>query len=68
MKIARSGAIGVDRVMVSIDGESPRRMRMCGAMLSQVVENIRGLNTTKHALGSLFPAVGIEFVALKQCK
>jgi tungsten cofactor oxidoreducase radical SAM maturase len=58
--------LGVDRVMVSIDGGKPETYAdVRGAMLSLVIENIRVLNTTKHALGSLFPAVGIEFVALK---
>ena len=58
--------LGVDRVMVSIDSGKPETYtEVRGAMLAQVVENIRHLNETKHQLGSLFPAVGIEFVALR---
>jgi MoaA/NifB/PqqE/SkfB family radical SAM enzyme len=36
-----------------------------GAMLSQVLNNLRGLNEVKRQLGSLTPALGIEFVVLK---
>jgi len=58
--------LGVERVMVSIDGGKPDTYAAVrGAMLSQVVEHIRGLNEAKRALRSLYPAVGIEFVALR---
>lgn len=58
--------LGVDRVMVSIDGGKPETFAgVRGAMLSLVVEHIRGLNETKARLRSLLPAVGIEFVALR---
>jgi len=40
-------------------------MPMSGAMLEQVLDNIRQLNEAKHKLGSLIPALGIEFVVLK---
>jgi len=58
--------LGVDRVMVSIDGGKPETFAgVRGAMLSQVVGNIRELNEVKYQLSSLFPAVGIEFVAMR---
>ena len=58
--------LGVDRVMVSIDGGKPETYAgIRGAMLAQVIDHIRGLNAAKRQLGSLFPAIGIEFVALK---
>jgi tungsten cofactor oxidoreducase radical SAM maturase len=58
--------LGVERVMVSIDGGKPDTYAAVrGAMLSQVVEHIRGLNEAKRQLRSLYPAVGIEFVALR---
>lgn len=66
-KIARELVkLGVDRVMISIDGGKPETYNeVRGAMLSQVVENIHRLNETKRQLGFLYPAVGIEFVALR---
>ena len=66
-KIARELIkLGVDRVMVSIDGGKPETFaNVRGAMLAQVIDHIRGLNEAKHQLHSLFPAVGIEFVALR---
>lgn len=58
--------LGVDRVMVSIDGGKPETFASVrGAVLSRVVENIRQLNEAKRRLRSLYPAVGIEFVALQ---
>jgi tungsten cofactor oxidoreducase radical SAM maturase len=58
--------LGVERVMVSMDGGKPDTYAAVrGAMLSQVVEHIRGLNEAKRQLHSLYPAVGIEFVALR---
>jgi len=58
--------LGVDRLVVSVDGVRPETYAdIRGAMLSQVLDNIRGLNEAKHQFGSLFPALGIEFVALK---
>jgi tungsten cofactor oxidoreducase radical SAM maturase len=58
--------LGVDRLVVSIDGVRPETYaEVRGAMLSDVLSNIRGLNEAKHELGSLFPALGIEFVVLK---
>ena len=58
--------LGVDRVMVSIDGGKPETFEgVRGAMLSRVIESIRGLNEAKLRLNSLFPAIGVEFVALR---
>lgn len=58
--------LGVDRLVVSVDGVRPETYEgIRGAMLSQVLENIRGLNEAKHALGSLTPGLGFEFVALR---
>jgi MoaA/NifB/PqqE/SkfB family radical SAM enzyme len=52
--------------MVSIDGGKPETFAgVRGATLSQVIESIRGLNDAKLRLRSLFPAIGIEFVALR---
>jgi len=58
--------LGVDRLVVSVDGVKPEtNASVRGAMLSQVLGNIRGLNEVKRQLGSLTPALGIEFVVLK---
>jgi tungsten cofactor oxidoreducase radical SAM maturase len=58
--------LGVDRLVVSVDGVKPETYAFVrGAMLSQVLSNIRGLNEVKRQLGSLTPALGIEFVLLK---
>jgi tungsten cofactor oxidoreducase radical SAM maturase len=58
--------LGVDRLVVSVDGVKPETYASVrGAMLSQVLSNIRGLNEVKRQLGSLTPALGIEFVLLK---
>jgi Fe-coproporphyrin III synthase len=58
--------LGVDRLVVSVDGVKPETYaRIRGAMLSQVLNNIRALNEVKSQLGSLTPALGIEFVVLR---
>jgi tungsten cofactor oxidoreducase radical SAM maturase len=58
--------LGVDRLVVSVDGVKPETYASVrGAMLSQVLNNLRGLNEVKRQLGSLTPALGIEFVVLK---
>jgi tungsten cofactor oxidoreducase radical SAM maturase len=58
--------LGVDRVMVSIDGGRPETYAdIRGAQLSQVLDNIRSLNQLKVEMHSLFPAVGAEFVVLR---
>jgi tungsten cofactor oxidoreducase radical SAM maturase len=59
-------SLGVDRLVLSLDGVTPETYAgVRGALLSQVLENIRGLNEAKTELGSLTPALGIEFVALR---
>jgi len=58
--------LGVDRLVVSVDGVRPETYAgIRGAMLSQVLDNIRTLNEAKRQLGSLTPALGIEFVVLR---
>jgi tungsten cofactor oxidoreducase radical SAM maturase len=58
--------LGVDRVIFSIDGGKPKTYAVVrGAMLAQVIEHMRGLNEAKRHLRSLYPAIGIEFVALR---
>lgn len=58
--------LGVDRLVISVDGVRPETYAgVRGALLSQVLDNIRHLNDAKHRLGSLFPALGVEFVVLK---
>jgi len=59
-------SLGVDRLVISVDGVNPETYAgVRGAMLSQVLENIRILNEIKRQQGSLFPQLGIEFVALQ---
>ncbi len=58
--------LGVDRLVVSVDGVKPETYAdVRGAQLSEVLNNIRHLNEAKRELGSLSPALGIEFVVLK---
>lgn len=58
--------LGVDRLVVSVDGVKPETYAdIRGAMLAQVLANIRALNEVKEQWGSLTPALGIEFVALR---
>jgi len=58
--------LGVDRFVVSVDGVKPETYADArGAMLSQVLGNIRTLNEAKSQRGSLTPALGIEFVVLR---
>lgn len=58
--------LGVDRLVVSVDGVRPETYAgVRGAMLSQVLDNIRHLNEAKSQQASLTPALGIEFVALQ---
>jgi tungsten cofactor oxidoreducase radical SAM maturase len=60
--------LGVDVVSVSLDGVNPdtyadiRR----GSDLLVVLHNIEVLNQVKSRLGSVFPRLEVEFVALKQ--
>ena len=58
--------LGVDRLVVSVDGVKPETYEeVRGTELSQILRNLRSLNEAKNRLGSLIPALGIEFVALK---
>jgi tungsten cofactor oxidoreducase radical SAM maturase len=58
--------LGVDRLVVSLDGVRPETYEgVRGAALSRVLDNIRGLNEVKDALDALSPALGLEFVALQ---
>lgn len=58
--------LGVDRLVVSVDGARPETYAgIRGAMLAKVLDNIRQLNEAKSRLGYLTPAVGFEFVALR---
>lgn len=56
----------IDRLVISVDGVEPAVYAdVRGAMLEQVLDNIRELNEAKRRQDSLQPALGIEFVALK---
>jgi tungsten cofactor oxidoreducase radical SAM maturase len=58
--------LGVDRLVISLDGVTPETYAgVRGATISPVLDNIRGLNEAKLELGSLLPALAIEFVALR---
>jgi len=58
--------LGVDRLVVSVDGVKPETYAVVrGAGLSHVLSNIRVLNEVKSQLGSLNPSLGIEFVVLR---
>jgi len=58
--------MGVDRLVVSVDGVKPETYAgIRGAMLSQILDNIRALNEAKNKQRSLLPVLEIEFVALK---
>ena len=58
--------LGVDRVVISIDGGKPETYAgVRGAMLAQVIERMRGLNEAKRQQRSLYPHIGIEFVAMR---
>jgi len=58
--------LGVDRLVISLDGIKPETYAgVRGAVISKVLDNIRGLNEAKKELSSLTPALGIEFVALQ---
>ena len=58
--------LGVDQVIVSIDGVNPQTYAdLRGAQLSQVLHNIQRLKTLKEELHAPFPNLGIEFVVLR---
>jgi radical SAM protein with 4Fe4S-binding SPASM domain len=53
-------------LVVSVDGVRPETYASVrGATLSEVLHNIRVFNDVKEQLGSLTPALGIEFVVLQ---
>jgi MoaA/NifB/PqqE/SkfB family radical SAM enzyme len=58
--------LGVDRFVVSVDGVKPETYAGArGSLLSQLLGNIRALNEAKSKMGSLTPALGVEFVVLR---
>lgn len=58
--------LGVDQVVVSIDGIQPETYAgVRGAQLTEVLENIDRLNEIKRQAGVVNPTLGIEFVAMK---
>ncbi len=58
--------LGVDRLVISVDGVKPETYAdIRGAVLANVLNNLRALNEIKKELGSLYPALGIEFVAVQ---
>jgi len=58
--------LGVDRLVISLDGVRPETYAgVRGASKSVVMDNLRGLNEAKQRLASLRPTLGIEFVALR---
>ncbi len=58
--------LGVDRLVISLDGVRPETYAAVrGTLPSGVLDNIRSLNEAKKELNSLAPALGIEFVALQ---
>jgi len=58
--------LGVDRLVVSVDGVKPETYEeVRGADLGKVLENLHRLNEIKQEVNTLLPALGIEFVALK---
>ena len=58
--------LGVDRLVVSVDGVKPETYKnVRGASLLRVLENIHAFNEQKIKLSSLTPELGIEFVLLR---
>jgi len=58
--------LGVDRLVVSVDGVKPETYRgLRGGKLSEVLANIRRFNEIKRQMGSLHPWLSIEFVVLQ---
>jgi tungsten cofactor oxidoreducase radical SAM maturase len=59
-------SLGIDRLILSLDGaQADTYARVRDADIARVLANIRALNDVKHEKGSLYPALGIEFVALQ---
>lgn len=58
--------LGVDRLVVSVDGVKPETYAdIRGAQLATVLDNLRAFNAAKRELGALVPSLGIEFVVLR---
>jgi tungsten cofactor oxidoreducase radical SAM maturase len=58
--------LGVDRLVVSIDGGKPDTYASVrGALLSEVIGGIQRVNEAKHRLHTLKPDIAVEFVALR---
>jgi len=58
--------LGVDRLMISMDGGRPETMQAIrGTDSLQIIRNIEKLNALKLEMGSLFPGVGFEFVIMR---
>jgi Fe-coproporphyrin III synthase len=58
--------LGVDRLVVSIDGAQPETYEgVRGANLARVIENIERFNRIKQEMGSLYPSLAVEFVMLR---
>ncbi len=58
--------LGVDRLVVSVDGVKPETYEeVRGAELAKVLQHLQQLNEIKAQMNTLLPALGIEFVALK---
>ncbi len=64
-KIVRAG---VEGIVISIDAANPDlfgKLRR-GASLNRIIDNIRALNETKRRLGTRYPQLSFQFVAMKQ--
>ena len=60
-------SLGVDRLVVSLDGvQAETYAGVRDAAMGRVLDNIRDLGEVKSEKGALYPALGIEFVALKR--
>jgi tungsten cofactor oxidoreducase radical SAM maturase len=58
--------LGVDRLVISMDGVKAKTYaHIRGTMLSRVLRNLYSFNEVKRRMGSLTPALGIEFVAMR---
>jgi tungsten cofactor oxidoreducase radical SAM maturase len=61
-------SIGLDKIIVSLDSSDPRRFGdiRVGADLEVILSNLRRLNEIKRQRRSKYPAIGIEFVAMRR--
>ena len=63
---AELGRLGVNQVIISVDGINPQTYHeVRGAQLNQVLDNILGLKEARRLAGAVNPTIGIEFVAIK---